>query len=59
MPDMSKAFDSMSHDILISKLVNYEIDGIILGWFKNYFSQKKVWVELNDNDEAVASKPLW
>ena len=38
--DFSKAFDKVSHDILIAKLYQYGIRGKLLSWFKSYLSDK-------------------
>ena len=39
--DLSKAFDSADHQILIKKLQYYVIDGTALEWFKSYLSNRK------------------
>jgi hypothetical protein len=39
--DFSKAFDCISHDLLLYKLDHfYEIDSCLLAWFKDYLSNR-------------------
>ena len=46
--DFSKAFDTINHKILISKLENYGIRGLAKEWFCSYLSNRKQFVTLND-----------
>ena len=39
--DLSKAFDLVSHDILIAKLAKYHTSLITLNWFRSYLYQRK------------------
>lgn len=42
--DLSKAFDTMNHNILLQKLTHYGIRGTALKWFNNYLVNRKQFV---------------
>ena len=55
--DLSKAFDSLDHQILLKKLEFYGVKNIELKWFSNYLSNRTQFVSMEgfDSDEIGIS----
>ena len=53
--DLSKAFDTLNHYILIKKLAYYGINGIELEWFTRYLTGRSQYVEIDGVSSNIIS----
>jgi len=53
--DLSKAFDTINHSLLLTKLEHYGIRGLAHTWFKNYLSDRQQFTSVNGLDSGVSA----
>ena len=63
LTDLSKAFDSLNHELLIAKLNAYNFDDSVLKLLLNYFDNRKQCVKINNEfsswKEIKSGVPQW
>ena len=52
--DLSKAFDTLNHEILLSKLDHYGIRGSWLAWLRSYLTNRQQFVDMNGVKSSLA-----
>jgi len=53
--DLSRAFDTINHEIRLKNLHYYGIRGHALEWFRSYLAERKHYVNYNGQDSEVES----
>ena len=51
--DLSKAFDTLNHNILLEKLDKYGIHGICNKWFRSYLKDRKLQCKINTVENKI------
>ena len=54
--DLSKAFDTVDHTILLKKLEIYGITGANLAWFRSYLTNRKQYICINNDTKTNEQK---
>ena len=56
--DFSKAFDTVNHEIFLSKRQHNGIRGVMLSWFKSYLSNRKQYVLIKNFSSSMSNITL-
>ena len=53
--DLQKAFDTVDHSILLSKLCHYRIHGLAYQLFESYLANRKQFASINGFESSTSS----
>ena len=56
--DLSKAFDTLLHPVILNKLERYGIRGICLDWMRSYLSNRKMLVKCRTNNGDIVKSDM-
>ena len=51
--DLSKAFDTLDHNLLLHKMEKYGIRGVVLDWFRSYLSDRTLIAKIVDQSNRT------
>ena len=51
--DLSKAFDTIDHSLLMNKLQHYGVRGIVSDWCVSYLANRSQYVKIDDTSSAL------
>ena len=51
--ELKKAFNAVSHEILLNKLGNFGLDDNSLMWFQSYLTGRQQYVKFNNMNSSV------
>ena len=54
--DLSKAFDSLQHDIILQKMERYGLHGVTLSWFRSYLENRKLRIKCRTSQSGQVVK---
>ena len=51
--DLNKAFDTVNHKTLVTKLYSYGIRGKLINWFKSYLENRSQYVTCSEKRSDI------